>query len=313
MQPSLIKRFYEVLVLLRVVSQVQGSKISPQAWEAGPLEGVAEIEMRRRVMHFLCEMCDCIKGGDAVTAMAAENLPSGPRYWIASNSLLRKIQDFLSKIFTMLESRASSIPNEAETLRFEDDIFQEVVKFQRPRIKHYQKHLRTMVQRESRRIDIGLEEISYGQWLHDIAGRRAEEPDLARATKAAYDVRRSNFLRVDFDPIIMQPVTMESTWRRDIRHCVGRLCAPVRAAKVLTFASSSHPYLFQGFTLLPLQSGTPFGRPNAYPGLTLEGISNRMFSNDLEQLTRFREAFQLRDQKHSVIAQILEYYRGDKG
>lgn len=92
LRPSLLKRFCEVLVLLRVLGQVQGGRIKKLVPEDGTFHDIGAIEMRRKVMYHLFIMCDFEKGGSTVTAMATGNLPSGPKYWVAANDCLEKIR-----------------------------------------------------------------------------------------------------------------------------------------------------------------------------------------------------------------------------
>jgi hypothetical protein len=155
LSPKLIKRFYEPLVLLRVLSQVQGNKIRNQAWATGALEDTPGFEMRRKVMHALCDMCDYLKGGDTVTAMAMEDLPNGPQYWITTNDRPQKIRDFLHEILRMLESRALS--TSADCLTFKASLFEKFVNLQRTRLKFYQKQLKTNIGQELKRVELSSE------------------------------------------------------------------------------------------------------------------------------------------------------------
>lgn len=82
LSPSLLARFYEVLVLLRILDQVQGDKIARTMPPDDGLHPLETIEIRRRVLYHLCVICDFRKGGFTVTALAMENVPSGPKFWL---------------------------------------------------------------------------------------------------------------------------------------------------------------------------------------------------------------------------------------
>lgn len=149
--PKLLGRFYEVLVLLRVLSHVQGVKIGARSSDDPNLDSIDAIEMRRMVMTHLCTMSDFRKGGETVTAMAAENLPSGPCYWIAANGSVKKIERFLQEVLKLLETRGSLGPRESDS-SFELHLFQMFVDFQQARIKQYWRILQASIGNEMKRI-----------------------------------------------------------------------------------------------------------------------------------------------------------------
>lgn len=147
----LVRRFYEVLVLLRVLGQVQGEKLRAEPLEDSNVYSIGSREMRRNAMYHLCVACDFEKGGDSVTALACENVPSGPRYWMASNKHVEKIKTFLMEVLAMLGEQASSGSDGMNIAALEDRLFEKFVLFQRARIKEYwrslQKHTEAEVQR----------------------------------------------------------------------------------------------------------------------------------------------------------------------
>jgi hypothetical protein len=149
MKPKLLKRFYEGLVLLRVLGQVQGDKLPGQMFEDSNLHSLETVEMRRRVMYHLCVMCDFEKGGNSVTAIAMEKLPSGPRYWMAANGYLTKIERFLKETLEMLDKQSMSTTDESQ---LEQRLFQKFVKYQRSRIKEYWKLLQPCIEKELNKI-----------------------------------------------------------------------------------------------------------------------------------------------------------------
>src|SRR5277367_5593909 len=87
LKPKLQKRFYEALVLLNVLSIAQGDHIDEEPLEqiADPSELVDLRELMRAFLKQLAYICDAEKGGDTVTAIAAEQTPQGVILWIASN------------------------------------------------------------------------------------------------------------------------------------------------------------------------------------------------------------------------------------
>jgi hypothetical protein len=150
MKPKLLKRFYEVLVLLRVLGQVQGQKVSGETFDDSDIDRMQTVELRRKVMYHLCVMCDFQKGGDSVTAIAMENLPSGPTYWLGVNGCLKKIKTFLNEILEILQGQGLS----TEPTPLEDKLFHKFVLFQRTRIKEYWKLLQRGIKSELNRVQL---------------------------------------------------------------------------------------------------------------------------------------------------------------
>lgn len=171
LQPKLMKRFYEVLVLLRVLSQVQGERINGDSLEGPSIDHVSAAEARRKAMYHLCVMGDFLKGGYTVTAMASENLPHGPRYWIATNGNLEKISAFLRETLKMLEAQARSTPDEHGVSICQDKLFEKFVGFQKTRIKQYWRLLQPCIQQELKRVkpNLGTDAQADGTLERDIA------------------------------------------------------------------------------------------------------------------------------------------------
>jgi hypothetical protein len=146
-EDKLTKRFYGVLVLLEIIGKVQGDQLAGETVIDPNLGGVRSAEMRRTVIYHLCVMCDYDKGGDTVTAMAAEDLPEGPRYWLAVNGPSGKIRGFLLEVLGMLE-RGISI----DRSDLERQLFEKFVAFHRRRISQYWLLLISHIKREIKRI-----------------------------------------------------------------------------------------------------------------------------------------------------------------
>jgi len=159
-----MSRFYEVLILLRVLDQVQGEKIAGETPQDGIFQDIKTAEMRRRVLYHLCVICDFQKGGFTVTAIAAENVPCGPRYWMAANGKVDTIKSFLFGVLKILEQRSLSTQPEAQASSFKDELFGKFVAFQQPRVKAYWKLLQPGIKQE-------LERISRTPLPHQGAGR----------------------------------------------------------------------------------------------------------------------------------------------
>jgi len=128
-------------------------------------------------------------------------------------------------------------------------------------------------------------------------------------TLLAYESRHSAFLRVAVDPLNARPTAFERDSTKAIRHLIGRLCAPKRAAVLLNRAAQHHPTLFEGFSLQCQSAGSMSATPIPHAGLTLEGLSSRMFSTPLAEQTQFLEALLSLDQKGSILPRVRDQYR----
>lgn len=142
----LLYRFYEPLVLLHVLDPNGEQRISPCPSEDLVAPRLELRELRRNFLEQLAYICDYVKGGDTVTAMALEAQPSGVTYWVSSNTQpSQKTISFLQGILDTLKSLAFS---HAENRNIEEDrIIQRCISFNRKRLKKYRNFLQKFLQR----------------------------------------------------------------------------------------------------------------------------------------------------------------------
>ena len=94
-------------------------------------------ELRRTFLDQLAYVCDHVKGGDTVTAIALEALPSGVTFWITSNTNVSAVTaSFLHGILSTLQSLTSHPPNSSSTST-ENDLPQRCIDFNLKRTKAY--------------------------------------------------------------------------------------------------------------------------------------------------------------------------------
>jgi hypothetical protein len=149
----------------------------------------------------------------------------------------------------------------------------------------------------------------YAEWLQKLQQPLDDIQSLYDLSRFTYETRRSEYLRMSYDPVIQSLNTMENDTRIKIRHYVGRLGAASRATKVLAHGAINHADLFSGFTLHIERSGAICERPQTYPGLALSGISGRMFPNSSRALQSFREAIARLDDRGSIMSRITDHYQ----
>jgi hypothetical protein len=136
-----LARFYEPLVLLHVLDP-NGWRGIPRATEETDTTHTQLRELRQTFLDQLAYVCDDIKGGDTVTAIALEAQPSGVTFWVASNNNVpaRTIL-FLREILSTLQNLASYLTDYARNIK-EAEISDMCIKFNLGRIKSYQKLMR---------------------------------------------------------------------------------------------------------------------------------------------------------------------------
>jgi hypothetical protein len=135
-EDRLKSRFYEPLVLLHVLDRNGQQHISrcPSDDLVAPQ---LQRELRRTFLGQLAYVCDYLKGGDTVTAMALEAQPSGVTFWVASNiEPSTRTISFLRGILDILQSLAFSQPE--QRIIIEDAIAWKSIEFNLKRVKTYQ-------------------------------------------------------------------------------------------------------------------------------------------------------------------------------
>jgi len=161
--PKLLKRFYEALVLLEVLGKNRGEKKEEEIpdIESDPV-GLNKDRLRRSFIRNLAYLCDYEKGGDRTTAIALEKTPQCIRYHLASNKCPASMsasgdrtKQFAQEVLHMLRASTSSTLASIEV-----EIFHKAVIFQSPRIKEYSKIL-------DNNIEVVLEHL---QSLTDVEG-----------------------------------------------------------------------------------------------------------------------------------------------
>jgi hypothetical protein len=137
-EDRLNRRFYEPLVLLHVLDRNGQQRISRCPSEDQVAPRPQPCELRRTFLDQLAYVCDSIKGGDTVTAMALEAQQSGSvTFWVASNTKPPAgTIYFLRRILTTLQSLTSSRPE--QWIIIEDETARRCIDFNLKSVKTYQ-------------------------------------------------------------------------------------------------------------------------------------------------------------------------------
>lgn len=124
---KLINRFYEPLILLRVLGKTRGNHSSTAEQDTASIQFA-----RRRFLANLAYVCDYEKGGVTTTAIGLEQCPTEDVFWVAANSNASKcIQPFLRTILADFE--VSFAPSERESV--EAELVRRCADFAKSRVK----------------------------------------------------------------------------------------------------------------------------------------------------------------------------------
>jgi hypothetical protein len=141
-----LHRFYEPLVLLRILEPTRGSRKHEM-----PVESTDESfeKSTHKFLDNLSWLCDYRTGGRTVSSIAVEETPQCPIYWLAANeSPNKEVRDHLEWILQHLESLASSPPEEVELA-----IRRQSIRFSREKVKNYVRQLGKAVESAKRSMD----------------------------------------------------------------------------------------------------------------------------------------------------------------
>jgi len=134
---KLLRRFYEPLILLSVLDPTRGAQRPDLITDRG-LQGRQKLwrNFWRNFLDQLSFLCDAKKGGDTVTAIAAQRTVEHTVFWLASNSNARfKAKNHVEWILSRLNDLYDADPEETELI--ENDITTRCTEFSSARIKTY--------------------------------------------------------------------------------------------------------------------------------------------------------------------------------
>jgi hypothetical protein len=133
----LLHRFYEPLVLLKILDPTRGVQIYSPALDA--VSGDSH-NLWRKFLDQLSWICDSRHGGDTVSAVAAEASPSGPIFWLAANTNpAAKTLPHLAWILKQLENSHDASPQEMDEL--DKRIIARCIEFSKDKVKNYSRSL----------------------------------------------------------------------------------------------------------------------------------------------------------------------------
>ena len=138
----LLHRFYEPLVLLLVLDPTRGVQ-NPQSFPDSKSD--TSQDLRRKFLDQLSWTCDYKRGGDSVSAIAAEAKPRGTVFWLAANTDSKgRVLSHLTWVLEQLEQSFNASDEATEEL--ENKITAKCIEFSKEKVKNYSRQLRNCVE-----------------------------------------------------------------------------------------------------------------------------------------------------------------------
>lgn len=147
----LLHRFYEPLILLRVLDPTRGKQNYHSPADQGSDNSH---HFWGKFLDHLSWMCDYKQGGATVSAIAAEKTNDGPTFWLAAPKNSRsKVQPHLEWILNQLDN----LPAKNQE-RVEQEILTCCIEFSRSKVKNYSRSLCTRIRRCTEILAVSVQE-----------------------------------------------------------------------------------------------------------------------------------------------------------
>ncbi|GAW15711.1 hypothetical protein ANO14919_051300 [Xylariales sp. No.14919] len=289
---QLWRRFYEPLVILRILGNTRGEH-SPR-----PLQQTSV----HRFLDNLAYLCDYLKGGLTTSAVGLEDAPERFNFWIASNDPQKgeKSAIFLASILRDIRIITDSPAGAKPSLQ--EKLIHRSIDFAKQRVKKEAKLLMNDISK-CMRFSTDPEDIELSGWLEMF--RDKEHIELCYT---AYQERDSSMMRrLSSHPQLHGNVSVAI---KDTVHHLGRLAHHIRAPQQIIEDVSSHPELrnvldeFEVRSLLPLPI---IDRPCAEPDIHMYSIMNRMIPCG-EFDARYKEAADIMNQRFEIVPRFKKMY-----
>jgi hypothetical protein len=293
----LLHRFYEPLVLLRILDPTRGAQNTNMVPDSG---SDTLQELRRKFLDQLSWTCDYKHGGHTVSAIAAEATPQGTIFWLAATTNpTQKALPHLEWILKQLEDSSSASEQEREEL--EGKITARCIEFSKDKVKNYCRQLCSLIRSLANPSDQqGLSHVFFKarnsfqrllllttgiadtRLLEDLQKLEALQENHIELCSLAYSLRNSTLVET-LNQRHLRSGTTPSTWS-ELRHYIGRLSSWSRASKVLLRAAKLFPNLLHDFRVEYLISPPPIAAPSADDKTNLDSALGRMVTKDKNQL-----------------------------
>ncbi|KAI0851618.1 hypothetical protein F5Y00DRAFT_259621 [Daldinia vernicosa] len=300
---KLLHRFYEPLILSRVLGQTRGTHTS------APHDDESQAR-RRRLLRNLSYLCDYDKGGDMTSSIALEDNAQCYVFWVASNTvragnkIIGFLRSSLEKIHHIIEKEERSLL-EAEFVR-------RCIAFAEPRVKKEAKLLSKAIKECKKSInkESSVPDSQLAKWLQQFI------PDKGKLMEdvcfQAYDQRKAPELRsLESDTYSGNGDINIGKYAppfAEVRHRLGRLAHHVRAPKEVIEDSLELGHLFNEYKICLVNPPPSNPRPQADSLTELHSILKRMLPANDPKLEEYIEALVSLDHKFQITNRIRGEY-----
>ncbi|KAI1295096.1 hypothetical protein F5Y03DRAFT_310112 [Xylaria venustula] len=295
---QLWRRFYEPLVLLRILGKTRGEH-SPNPEQQNPVH---------RFLDNLAYLLDHDKGGLTTSAIGLEDASERFNFWVASNNPKHSIKSaaFLTSILHDLRKIADS-PTSGRVL-LQENLVRRCIVFAMHRVKKEAKMLYKLVTK-CMRLLTSTEDTELCQWLQQFKG--AEPSEICFLAYQGRDSPMMKRLGRHLQPHgDLSVVDGQFVAIKDFIHRLGRLAHHIRAPQQIVEDVSNHAGLrniLDEFQVHPIKPQLTIDRPQAEPDIHIYSIMNRMLPCG-EFDARYREAADAMNQKYNIVSHFKKEY-----
>ncbi|KAK3503252.1 hypothetical protein B0T13DRAFT_486170 [Neurospora crassa] len=337
MAPKILHRFYEPIMLLEALKGPIGEPSSGPS-QAMRVDDEDPKQLFQAFVYRLAHVCDREKGGNTVTSIMVldtSNVLAAEQEVLfvfgVNQATRRHLEHTAQFLQTVLEKVASAPPKSDREGReaAERELWQTVLRFNRPRVKFYLKSLREKAEECLRQceVDEKEEDREIARGLQDLL----ESEDYAvteMTSEAEYDRKcntitrqlRSIFASTRLNAILIARAAAGRTamtghasmecWS-DLVHVAQRIRAYRASVHSFFKARDEWPHLFQGkFHILGIPSADLQEIPRRNKSLQAESIVGRMTSN--EKLMTIFKRFVQDLQMHNLDTRLVDAYESNK-
>ncbi|KAI1469741.1 uncharacterized protein F4812DRAFT_301628 [Daldinia caldariorum] len=299
----LLHRFYEPLILSRVLGQTRGTHTST------PQDGEGQSRRRRRLLRNLAYLCDHDKGGDETSSVALEDNDQCHVFWVASNTPRagKKNVEFLKSSLATI--RVIIALEEEQRGPLEVEFTRTCIEFAGHRVKKEVKLLSRAIRDCQKRTDY-VADSELATWLEQfILGTAESTTDIcfkaydqrkAPEMRSLENITSSNNQDASFDKYV-SPFGV-------VHHWLGRLAHHVRAPKEVIEDSLELDHLFDPHEVCLVRSPPSNPRPQADSLTGLDGILKRMLPAEDPELNDYTEALASLDRKFQITKRVRDEY-----
>ncbi|KAI1128225.1 hypothetical protein F5Y10DRAFT_241136 [Nemania abortiva] len=290
---QLWRRFYEPLVMLKILGNTRGEHSTPLI--QSPIH---------RFLDNLAYLCDHDKGGMTTSAIGLENAPERFNFWIASNDPKKSAKSALFLTFILQDVRKIANSPATDKVSLQGKLIRRCTEFAKLRIKKEAKFLAKEITK-CIRFFTSSKDAELSKWLGRFLEKEPEE-----LCHLAYRERDSPMMkRLSSRQRANNEVDAQSAAIKDVVHRLGRLSHHIRAPQQIVDDVSNHTGLrnvLDEFKVDSIRPRPAIDRPQAETDIHIYSIINRMLSSGLNE--RYKEAADIMNQRFEIVSRFKKEY-----